>query len=590
MNRTRFVILTLAICLILGSTFPLNRTAGSPLSTNIVSTSSDAFPPGELIVKFRENSHLRKVDESPSQVVRALISTELPELEIRSIEPLASLTTNSRLNDLIAGRGLDRTMVLKFDPSVDVQGMISLLSSRPDIEYAEPNYRIQLGSLPNDPLAGQQWALRNLGIGVDGEPSTLAADIEALAAWEITTGSPEVIVAVTDTGIDIQHPDLAANIYRNPDEIAANGVDDDRNGYIDDINGFDVADNDNSVNDIVGHGTQMAGIIAAVMNNGVGMSGACQSKLLPVKFFRKTGAEPELFDASVGDAAKSLLYSIAAGASIINASWLTTLPNNTSGQSNALRDAVSATNDAGVLLVCIAGNTADNNDHTKIYPGAYQLPNQIVTAASDYNDELWHVVNSPNALLSGFGKRTVHLAAPGVSVLTTQARGDCFTCSKSSNADDWYSRIDGTSAAAAFVSAVAALVRTRYPDDYVTLTKRRLLEGVKRVEKLEPFVITSGRLSAAGALTVEPVLIPAVLTRFKYKTSSGKLLIYGERMQEGAVVLIGNRTFTTKPKKEDLSILVSKIPSGVLTPGSSVAVRLRNPDGSVSAARTLVVE
>ncbi len=137
----------------------------------------------------------------------------------------------------------------------------------------------------------------------------------------MTKGNPDVIVAVTDTGIDINHPDLAQNIYTNPLEIPDNKIDDDHNGYIDDVHGFNVANMNGDVTDIVGHGTQVSGIIAAQADNNVGIAGVTQSKILPVRFFRKTGPNPGEYDATVAEAARALIYSVAAGASIINASW-----------------------------------------------------------------------------------------------------------------------------------------------------------------------------------------------------------------------------------------------------------------------------
>jgi len=337
------------------------------------------------------------------------------------------------------------------------------------------------------------------------------------------------------------------------------------------------------VSDVVGHGTEMAGIIAARSNNQAGISGVSQSRILPVKFFKRTGPEPSDVTATVADAARSLVYSIAAGASIINASW-TSLLSVSEEQANALRDAVAATNDAGVLLVCIAGNQGINDDVTKVYPGAYQLANQIVTAASQYNDEIWHPPFEPTIVLSGYGKNSVDLAAPGMSVFTTSARGQCSACTQSVNPDDWYGNIDGTSAAAAYVSGVAALVKSRYPDDYVTVLKRRILESVDVRASLQRFVRTSGRLNAYGALTIEIHITPPLLTKLKYKSNTGKLLLYGEGIQQGASVLIGASKYKAKFKGGDQSRVVSTVPESALPAGTPVQVKLLNPDGGLSQA------
>src|SRR5262249_44532513 len=320
---------------------------------------------------------------------------------------------------------------------------------------------------PNDPRFWEQWALLNQGWAVAGDFATANADIKAYAAWDITVGSPDIIVAVTDTGVDASHPDLQGSLYTNPGEIPGNGIDDDHNGYVDDVHGFNVADKNADVSDVTGHGTQMSGIIGAGWDNMVGVSGVSRSRILPVKFFRRTGPLPEEYDASVADAASAILYSITMGASIINASWRTLLSPDqvTPEESQALKEAVAAANDAGALLVCVAGNEGFDLDFSKVYPGAYDLPNEIVVAASDYNDFIWHLPFNPYVSQSGFGPHSVHIAAPGVSVISTQAHGDCVDCSSSDDPSSWYVEATGTSVSAAYVSGVAALVKSQHPSE-----------------------------------------------------------------------------------------------------------------------------
>src|SRR5262249_41928677 len=209
----------------------------------------------------------------------------------------------------------DRTFVVKLSPGQDVNSAINRLEASGEVEYAELNRLVKLGGLrPNDPQFQSQWALLNWGDTIDGFIPTVGADIHAEEAWAITTGSPNVIVAVTDTGVDISHPDLADNIYTNPGEIAGNGVDDDHNGYVDDVHGFNIADHNGDVRDVVGHGTEIAGIIAGILNNHIGISGVSQSKILPVRFFKQTGPEPSDVQGTVADAAAAIVYSVAVGA------------------------------------------------------------------------------------------------------------------------------------------------------------------------------------------------------------------------------------------------------------------------------------
>jgi len=309
----------------------------------------------------------------------------------------------------------------------------------------------------------------------------------------------------------------------------------------------------------------------------------CQSKVLPVRFFKKTGPNPSDIQGTVADAAKALVYSLAAGASIINASWTITVPDS---DLPALRDAVQATADAGALLVCIAGNEGVNNDTNIIYPNYYQMPNQIVVAASDFNDELWHAPGLPQQINSGYGPATVQLAAPGVSVYTIQARGSCFLCTTSTDPGAWYGSVTGTSAAAAFVSGVAGLVKSRYPLDTGPVMKRRILQGVEIRNSLIGRVSTGGRLSALAALTVQLKITPPVLTRVKYKEGSQKLLIFGTEMQQGANILVGGTAYPTSPRG-DLSSLLARVPNTAFPPGVAVTLVLQNPDGGMSQALTI---
>ncbi|HJZ67802.1 MAG TPA: S8 family serine peptidase, partial [Blastocatellia bacterium] len=427
-----------------------------------------SYAAGEVIVKLKRGApqfDIADVDKRLMTIAQ-LAGEQSRETIEPSAEPLVRTKASPRTSEIISDRGLDRVFVIKLDQNADVGQIVSELRMRDDVEYAEPNYLVTFGSvIPNDPNFWEQWPLFNSGDTLNecnpNYYATANADIKAYQAWDITVGSPDVIIAVVDTGIDLTHPDIARNIYTNPREIPGNGIDDDHNGYVDDVHGYNVAEQNGDTSDAVGHGTQIAGIIAAEMNNRIGIAGVCQSKILPVRFYRRFGPGPTQYDATIADAARGLLYSIVAGASIINASWRTLLnaSDTTEQDALALRDAVQVTSDAGVLLVCIAGNEGFNLDYSRIYPASYGLPNQIVVAASDNNDEIWHPLGDPYTIRSGFGPKSVDLAAPGVSVLTTEAHGNCFLCSQETDPSKWYTCADGTSISAAFVSGVAALVK-----------------------------------------------------------------------------------------------------------------------------------
>ena len=563
-------------------------------ATRVSATKSrpSRYAPDEVIVKLKAGAPQLRVSAQDERLMTIARMAGKQDGASRA-EQLVSRTTNQRISQIITERGLDRVFVLKLAPGSDVDATVSELRAREDVEYAEPNYLVRPGTIiPNDPDFIKQWALLNNGIVVDELFATTPnADIKAYRAWDITTGGPDVIVAVSDTGVDINHPDLARNIYTNAGEIPANGIDDDKNGFVDDVHGYNVADQNGDTSDAVGHGTQMAGIIAAEMNNEVGISGICQSKILPVRFFTRDGPAPSDFSATVAGAARSLVYSIAAGASIINASWSTVLDPDLVSEETALAlaDAVKATNDAGVLLVCIAGNEGYNLDLSKLYPASYFLQNQIIVAASDYNDQIWRPVDNPFFIQTGFGPNTVNLAAPGVSVLTTRARGNCLLCTEETDPSRWYTSASGTSVSAACVSGVAALVKSRYPNESAILLKRRILEGVEVTESLAGYVVGAGRLSAIGALTSQVNITPPTLQQVIYKKKKEKLVAYGSGIQNGVSVLVGTAAYPGKPKSGDgTAVLVKGVPVAAFPAGVPIRIKLRNPDGGESPAITFI--
>jgi len=543
--------------------------------------------PGEIIVKLKPGAAQLEIENRDQRSMAiSRLAGDRADASARA-EALVQGEPTQRVNQIFVERGLDRVFVLKLDPNTDVSAVVNELRSLDEVEYAEPNYLIKLATvIPNDPDFGQQWALFNPGIPVGDFVSTPNADIKAYRAWDITVGSPNVIIALTDTGVDLAHPDLVKNIYTNPGEIPGNGIDDDHNGFIDDVHGFNVADQNGDTSDAVGHGTQMAGIIAAEMNNNIGISGICQSKVMPVRFYKRYGPDPSQFSATVADAARSLLYSISAGASIINASWTTLLdPDLVSDQvAQALADAVKATNDAGVLMVCIAGNDGYDLDYSKIYPASYWLPNQIVVAASDFNDGIWRPVNNQFMIQTGFGPSSVHLAAPGVSVLTTQAHGNCQLCTQETDPSKWYTSATGSSISGAYVSGVAALTKSRHPDDSAVLLSRRIREGVEVTQTLRDYVIGGGRLSAVGAVTRELNITLPTLQEVTYKAKKQKLFVFGTGMQQGVAVVVGKIGYPGKPQSDDGTAFMAKVPTSEFPPGTSVLIKLRNPDGGESRA------
>jgi len=283
---------------------------------------------------------------------------------------------------------------VKLPDDLSVQEAVEFYNNDPGVEYAEPNYIIRISEAPDDTYFSALWGLRNTG----QTGGTANADIDAPEAWDLTTGSIDVVIAVIDTGVAYNHPDLSANIWTNTGETdCLDGIDNDGNGYIDDCQGWDFTGDDNDPADYNGHGTHVAGIIAASGNNSIGTSGVMwQAKIMPLRFLGPSGT------GTTADAISAILYANAKGAHVINNSW------GGSGYSQALKDAIDASN---AVVVCAAGNGSGNNDSTPFYPASFASPNVISVTASDQWDSL--------ALFSNYGPASVDLAAPGSGIYST---------------------------------------------------------------------------------------------------------------------------------------------------------------------------
>ena len=288
---------------------------------------------------------------------------------------------------------------IKLPSDISVNEAVAHYEMDPNVEYAEPNYIIHFAAMPTDSDFDELWGLHNTGQQVDGVAGTQDADIDAPEAWDITTGSDNVIIAVLDSGVAYLHPEINPNIWlNNAESNGTGGVDDDNNGYVDDIYGWDFWANDNNPEDYNSHGTHVSGTIAARGDNGVAITGVnWNAKIMAVRMGGVVGA--------VGDATDAIIYAVDNGADIINASWGG--PN----FSQSLYDAISYANDHGVLFVAAAGNGGSDNDRTPSYPSSYDLPNIIAVAATDQDDTL--------TSFSNYGVASVDVAAPGENVYST---------------------------------------------------------------------------------------------------------------------------------------------------------------------------
>ena len=365
---------------------------------------------------------------------------------------------------------VDGLVVITLPEGIDVSTARGLAKALDGVAYAEPNYLLTTGVIPNDTSFGVQWALHNTGQG-GGTPD---ADIDAPEAWDLVTGSSDVVVAVIDTGIDYAHPDLVANMFRNEADCNTNGVDDDVNGYVDDCHGIDTANGDTNPFDDNHHGTHVAGTIGATGNNGTGVVGVnWQVKLMPCKFLGAGGS------GTTAHAITCLEYVAAMkdrGVNIVatNNSW------GGGGFSQALLDAIDAQRQRGILFIAAAGNSGVDNDALENYPSNIDLPNVIAVASSTRTDA--------RSSFSNYGRRTVHLGAPGSEILSTMP----------ANA---YGTLDGTSMATPHVTGVAALLKAQDPARDWRAIRNLILAGGTSTGAMSGVTVTGKRLNALGSLT-----------------------------------------------------------------------------------------
>ncbi|MBI5440468.1 MAG: S8 family serine peptidase [Deltaproteobacteria bacterium] len=351
---------------------------------------------------------------------------------------------------------------------LSVEQAIVEYEADPDVEYAEPDYVLHALTTPNDPSYANLWGL---------------AQIRAPAAWDGTTGSQDMVVAVIDSGIDYTHPDLKPNLWTNAAELNGRpGVDDDGNGVVDDVYGLNAVANSGNPLDDDDHGTHVAGVIGAVGNNGVGVTGVNWNvRVMACKFLDYQGS------GSTSDAIQCLQYVRTMkdrGVNIVatNNSW------GGGGYSQALYDAISAQKD--ILFVVAAGNSSTDNDATGDYPSGYDLPNVLSVAATDRSDSL--------SSFSNYGRRTVHVGAPGSRILSTVRVSSGSYLEKS-----------GTSMASPFVAGLAALIKAQNPTLSWIGVKNRILAGAVPAAGLTEKTLIGARVDAANSLTCSNRLVLA---------------------------------------------------------------------------------
>jgi subtilisin family serine protease len=417
----------------------------------------EAFAEGQLLVRFAPDSDYAWPDVAERDSILTATSGAVVEREYEIVPGLC---------------------LVQLPDGIPVAEAVASLNQTDGILYAQPNYKVEMDAdpqnIPNDPSFNLQWNLHNTG----QTGGTADADIDAPEAWDIATGSGDVIVAVIDTGVDYTHPDLAANMWVNEDELNGTpGFDDDGNGYVDDIYGYDFCtygqSRDSDPMDDYGHGSHCAGIIGAVSNDATGVAGTCWNvKIMAVKFLSSSG------NGWTSDAIDCVEYSALMGADLMSNSWGGGL------YDQALKDAIDSAGQHGMLFVASAGNGyGNNNDFNPHYPSSYDCDNVIAVLSTDYDDQM--------SAHSNYGPFSVDLGAPGGHSHCT-----VYSCWRSGG----YYYAYGTSMAAPHVSGACALIWSVCPSLAHLDVKDILLQTVDPLPTLSGGCVSGGRLNLHSAV------------------------------------------------------------------------------------------
>jgi subtilisin family serine protease len=389
-----------------------------------------------------------------------------------------------------------------------------LLATKRDLEESGIFRYVELDYV-NEPFAkvtdsafvdGTLWGLEN--VGQDG--GLIDADIDVEQAWEITTGTPETVVAVIDTGVRVTHNDLIKQIWTNSDEIPNNGVDDDNDGYVDNYKGVDFYNNDGDPNDVHGHGTHCSGTIAASANDDSPHAGvAFNATILPCKV-GDFGMPHSAIIAAIE-------FCVSEGVGIANCSYGGYFP------SQASYDAYAAAGAEGLIFLVAAGNDANDNDSLPAFPCSYDLECIVSVAATDRDDDITG--------FSNYGETAVDLGAPGLEI---------FSCTSSN--DQSYESWAGTSMAAPHVSGVVALMRSLRPDWTVLQIREKLLASVDPIESLDGKTVTGGRLNAANAVAnMGSFGAPDGIMEISVNPPSGSMLMADDKISIVVEVIDGEK-------------------------------------------------
>ena len=469
-------------------------------SRRLPPSASPAEPVLEADATFESRlpSRIAGVDQAQVEALRAEYEylEQVPGELLVGLKELPSHTSLENLASEYGAKVLDNLdfgssgsmLRLKMPVAIGTMEAAAAMLSDDRVSFAEPNviytaeelFGENSASEPTssmtdnrdapDDMDHRLWGLHNKG-QTDGTPG---ADVGALEAWKTTKGDggdSGPLIAVIDTGIDYNHPDLAANMWKNPNEIPGDGIDNDNNGVVDDVFGYNAADDHGDPMDRHSHGTHCAGTIGAVGHNGQGITGVMQdAKIMAVKILAGNNKSTTF------SIARGIEYAKKMGADVTSNSW------GTLGKSQAIRGAFEAT---PALHVVAAGNSSANNDNRGgPYPANFELDNILSVAATDHNDE--------KAEFSNYGKFKVDVSAPGKDIFSTVPGGE-------------YDFMSGTSMAAPHVTGGAGLILSEFPDLTPTQVKDRLIYGSEQVSSLNNDSVSDGRVDFATSLSVDSV-------------------------------------------------------------------------------------
>ncbi|HEX8188856.1 MAG TPA: S8 family serine peptidase [Pyrinomonadaceae bacterium] len=436
--------------------------------------------------KGRQKTERFKGREVVAGQVLVKFAKSAPPVDVERAKAAADVELDKR----VGGGGVR----LLQSRSRDAEALVRELSARPDVVYAEPNYVIRVTAVPNDPRFGEQWALQNTGNTTASGADTPGADVGVVSAWDVSTGSRDAVVAVVDTGVDYNHPDLAPNVWSAPAPFTVN-IGGQAVTCAAGTHGFDALTNTCDPMDDHNHGTHVAGIAGAAGNNSVGVSGVSQTaSIMGLRFLDAQGngtLEGAINAIEFAIQAKKF-FGAGANVRVLSNSW------GWAGEaSQALREQIERAAASDMLFVAGAGNDAADTDAAPFYPASYDAASVVSVAATDGNDALART----SSWGSNYGRTSVDLAAPGNLILSTVTGGSY----------DWFS---GTSMATPHVSGAAALVLSRCTLDTAGL-KNTLLGNVDLVASLAGVTATGGRLNVGKALrscagaTPTPTATPA---------------------------------------------------------------------------------